>query len=502
MTNLKKSDAAGSLWQTGDLGDLNLSMVRTTNLALDIRATNLSLRWRTIIVGLQFATLILLDTLMLFLSWTISDRISTPTNGIHIADSMVPILAVNIGTLAAAGFYGGDDKLNRFTKLFRSLTVAQLVLLVTAFFYQPGLWAFRLIFLIAWPLNFVFVGGARFLFHLLTIQIRKYNPVFQQPVLLLGNQGDIEHVKKLIKRSGQFRVDSVIDLSVWDIKSQLDQILYQIRSRKVSEVFICSQHSINNQILLFWNLKASGIHLRMVPTEPQLPQRYAETKMIEEIHTIRFNSFPFVGMNFWLKRMFDLVASSIILAIMSPVFLLISISVKMSSPGSIFYKQDRVGLKGRHFKVWKFRTMVSNASELQKELESQNEVKGGVLFKIKKDPRITKVGKFLRDYSLDELPQLINVLQGQMSLVGPRPLAIRDYELSIQNADRFSRDKFLRYEVLPGITGLWQVKGRKNVNSDEIFYWDMVYILQWSLALDLKILLETIKVVLFKEGAC
>jgi exopolysaccharide biosynthesis polyprenyl glycosylphosphotransferase len=502
MTNLKKPNITGSLWPTGDIRELNLSLdVRASNLALDIRAANLSLKWRTLIVSLQFVILILLDTSMLFVSWIIAGQIGTPSNGIHISNLMVPILAVNLGTLTAAGFYGTDDKLNRFTKLFRSLTIAQIILLIIAFFYQPGLWIFRLIFLVAWPLNFLFVGGARFLFHLFTIQIRKCNPIFQQAVVLVGKQSDIDHVRKLLKRSKQFRVDSVIDLSIWDIQSQLEQILYQIRSRRVSEVFICSQNPINNQIILFWNLKASGIHLRMVPTEPQLPQRSAETKMIEEIHTVRFNSFPFVGVDFWLKRAFDLVASFIILAILSPLFLLISIAIKISSPGSIFYKQDRVGLRGQRFQVWKFRTMVVNASELQDELESQNEVKGGILFKIKKDPRITKIGKFLRDYSLDELPQLINVLQGQMSLVGPRPLAIRDYERSIQ-AEQFSKDRSLRYEVLPGITGLWQVKGRKNTNSDEIFYWDMVYILQWSLILDLKIILETVKVVLFKEGAC
>jgi exopolysaccharide biosynthesis polyprenyl glycosylphosphotransferase len=502
MTNLKKPNITDSLWPTGDIRELNLSLdVRASNLALDIRAANLSLKWRMLIVSLQFIILILLDTSMLFVSWIIAGQIGTPSNGIHISNLMVPILAVNLGTLTAAGFYGTDDKLNRFTKLFRSLTIAQIILLIIAFFYQPGLWVFRLIFLIAWPLNFLFVGGARFLFHLFTIQIRKYSPIFQQAVVLVGKQSDIDHVRKLLKRSKQFRVDSVIDLSIWDIQSQLDQILYQIRSRRVSEVFICSQNPINNQIILFWNLKASGIHLRMVPTEPQLPQRSAETKMIEEIHTIRFNSFPFVGIDFWLKRAFDLVASFVILAILSPLLLLISIAIKISSPGSIFYKQDRVGLRGQRFQVWKFRTMVVNASELQDELESQNEVEGGILFKIKKDPRITKIGKFLRDYSLDELPQLINVLQGQMSLVGPRPLAIRDYERSIQ-AEQFSKDRSLRYEVLPGITGLWQVKGRKNTNSDEIFYWDMVYILQWSLILDLKIILETVKVVLFKEGAC
>ena len=285
------------------------------------------------------------------------------------------------------------------------------------------------------------------------------------------------------------------------MQSQLEQILERIQSRKVSEVFICSQQVIDNQIVLFWNLKAAGIHLRMVPTETQLPQRSAETKMIEEIPTIRFKSLPIFGINFLLKRLLDAIAAVVILIIISPILLLIAILIKKSSPGPIFYKQDRIGLKGRRFQVWKFRTMVENANELQKELEAKNEAKGGILFKIKEDPRITKIGKFLRQYSLDELPQLINVLEGTMSLVGPRPLAIRDYERSIQHVEQFDRDKFLRYEVLPGITGLWQVKGRASIDSDEIFYWDLVYILQWSLALDLKILIETIKVVLLKEGS-
>ena len=484
MTDLKKNDSTGSLWQTRD-----------------IRSTSLSMRWRTPLVVLRAMSLILLDTVMLFASWAIADRLGTPTAGVHLADSMIPILAVSLGTLAAAGFYGTDDKLHRFAKLFKTLILAQLIEIIAAFCYQPGLWISRSVFAISLLLNFLFIGGARFLFDLLTIEIRKYHPIFQQAIVLVGTQVDIEKVRKLLQRSQQFRVDSVIDLSVWDMQSQLEQILDRIRSRKVSEVFICSQQLIDNQIIFFWNLKAAGIHLRMVPTELQLPQRSAETKMIEEIPTLRFKSLPIFGINFWLKRWLDVIASLLILIIISPILLLIAILVKRSSPGPIFYQQERVGLKGRRFKVWKFRTMVENASELQRELEAQNEVKGGVLFKIKEDPRITKIGRFLRHYSLDELPQLINVLQGQMSLVGPRPLAVRDYELSIQDIKQFARDRFLRYEVLPGITGLWQVKGRASIDSDEIFYWDMVYILQWSLALDLKILLETIKVVLFKEGS-
>jgi exopolysaccharide biosynthesis polyprenyl glycosylphosphotransferase len=484
MTDLKKTDAIGNPWQVED-----------------IRAKNLSVRWQTSLVSLRALFLLALDTSMLFTSWTISDLVGTPVTGVHIADSMTPILAISIGTLAASGFYGTDDKLHRFAKLFKSLTLAQIVVLVAAFFYQPGLWISRSVFLIAWLLNFLFIGGARFVLDFLTIQIRKRNPIFQQPVVLLGDREDIDNVKKLLQRSRQFKVDSIIDLSLWDMQTQLDRIIYQILSRDISEVFICTPHSIDNQIILFWSLKAAGIHLRMIPSEIQLPQRAAETKMIEEIPTSRFKSLPIFGLNFWLKRLFDAIASTVISIMLLPILVAIAIAIAKTSSGPIFYRQERVGLKGHRFKVWKFRTMVENASELQKELEAQNEVKGGVLFKIKEDPRITKVGKFLRKYSLDELPQLINVLQGQMSLVGPRPLPVRDYERSLEKMENFSRDRFLRYEVLPGITGLWQVKGRASSDSDDIFYWDMVYILQWSLALDLKILLQTIKVVLAKEGS-
>jgi exopolysaccharide biosynthesis polyprenyl glycosylphosphotransferase len=446
--------------------------------------------------------LLSLDTLMLCASWTIADRVGIVTSSSHIVHTIAPILAITIGTLAASGFYGTDDKLHRFAKLFKALTLAQVVILIAAFFYQPGLWwVSRLVFIIAWLLNFVFIGLARFLFDILNIQLRKYYPIFKQAIVLMGYPADIEKVQNLLDRSQQFRVDSTIDLSVWDIQSQLEPIITRIRSRKVSEVFICSQQLIDNQIIFFWNLKAAGVHLRMVPTDLQLPQRSAETKMIEEVPTVRFKSLPIFGISFWLKRLFDTMVSLLLLIVLSPLLIAIAIVIKKTSRGSIFYKQDRVGLKGHRFKVWKFRTMVANASELQKELEAQNEVKGGVLFKIKADPRITKVGIFLRKYSLDELPQLINVLQGQMSLVGPRPLAVRDYELSIQDNSQFARDRFLRYEVLPGVTGLWQVKGRASSDSEEIFYWDMIYILQWSLALDLKILLETIKVVLLREGS-
>lgn len=178
-----------------------------------------------------------------------------------------------------------------------------------------------------------------------------------------------------------------------------------------------------------------------------------------------------------------------------PIYILIALAIKLDSPGPVFYRQTRIGLRGEAFKVWKFRTMKTNAEQLQKELEAMNETKDGILFKIKDDPRVTRVGKFLRRYSLDELPQLFNVLYGEMSLIGPRPLPTRDI-------DKFAERHFIRQEVLPGITGLWQVSGRSDVlDFEQVINLDMRYIENWSIWLDLEILFKTFMVVLKKEGA-
>jgi lipopolysaccharide/colanic/teichoic acid biosynthesis glycosyltransferase len=198
--------------------------------------------------------------------------------------------------------------------------------------------------------------------------------------------------------------------------------------------------------------------------------------------------------DFYIKRVFDYSFAGLFLIVCMPLFVIISLSIQIDSPGPIFYKQKRVGLKKDCFYMWKFRTMVINADLIQSQLESQNDINEGTLFKLKNDPRVTKFGKFLRRFSLDEIPQLINVLIGEMSIIGPRPLSIRD-------AERVPHKLASRYDVLPGITGLWQVKGRSSLDSKELFSWDDIYINQWCLALDLKIILQTILVVIKGEGS-
>lgn len=195
-----------------------------------------------------------------------------------------------------------------------------------------------------------------------------------------------------------------------------------------------------------------------------------------------------------MKRALDIIISSLMLILLAPVFALVALAIMLTSPGPVFFLQQRIGLNKRRFSVYKFRTMVPNAENLMPRLVSRNEVSGPV-FKIKNDPRITPIGRFLRRSSIDELPQLLNVLKGEMSLVGPRPLPVRDYEGFSQDWQR------RRFSVKPGITCLWQVNGRSNISFDKWMLLDLQYLDEWSLWLDMKILAKTIPAVMRGSGA-
>lgn len=208
-----------------------------------------------------------------------------------------------------------------------------------------------------------------------------------------------------------------------------------------------------------------------------------------------FSTVPHYEGKFLYKRAFDVVAALALLAVLSPLLLGIAVGVKLGSPGPVFFRQQRTGWRGRPFSLWKFRTMADGADARQAELAAVNEHQGPV-FKLRADPRITPFGRWLRRYSLDELPQLWNVLRGEMSLVGPRPLPVRETEQFSALRDR------RRLSVLPGLTGLWQVSGRSDI--EDFAEWvrlDLEYIDRWSLWLDLNILCRTVPTVLSGQGA-
>ncbi|MES1021727.1 sugar transferase [Gloeocapsa sp. BRSZ] len=206
----------------------------------------------------------------------------------------------------------------------------------------------------------------------------------------------------------------------------------------------------------------------------------------------------FYTVQFFSKRIIDFFGAGLGVLLLSPLLIAIALLIRLDSKGPIFFRQYRMGRGEKTFVIWKFRTMEVNAEEKLKELEQLNESEGGVLFKMKQDPRVTRVGKFLRRTSLDELPQLFNVLQGSMSLVGPRPLQLRDYYLAMND---YRESMLQRAVMLPGVTGLWQVSGRSEVTFKDMLQMDLLYQNNWCFWLDMRILWQTVLVVLSRKGA-
>jgi exopolysaccharide biosynthesis polyprenyl glycosylphosphotransferase len=268
-----------------------------------------------------------------------------------------------------------------------------------------------------------------------------------------------------------------------------------IDAQPIDEVFVTlpldTSQPIIRAIVLFCEQRGITVRLLSTVADPLLAR--AEIDELDDRPVITIFSGPPDSPALLVKRFVDFWGSLILLWVLSPLFVVLAILIKLDSRGPILFAQERVGLNGRRFRALKFRTMVPDAPQQQAALESQNEAQGPV-FKIRDDPRVTSLGHFLRRSSLDELPQLFNVLCGDMSLVGPRPLPTRD----VMRIDTASHKR--RFSVKPGITCLWQINGREPHFNDWIKA-DMEYIDRWSLILDIQILLKTIPAVLSRRGA-
>ena len=236
-----------------------------------------------------------------------------------------------------------------------------------------------------------------------------------------------------------------------------------------------------------------GVRVHVAPSTMEILIHRAEFVPGQSVPLFELKPPVFEGVDYAIKRSFDVVGASLLLLALSPALLAIAAAIRFTSRGPILYRSIRPGIGGAPFACLKFRTMSRDADQRQADLESLNEA-SGAMFKIKHDPRLTPIGRTLRRFSLDELPQLLNVLKGEMSLVGPRPLPLRDFE-------RLESWHKKRYLVLPGITGLWQVSGRSDLDFDDLVRLDFLYLERWSPFLDLTILLKTIPAVLARRGA-
>ena len=282
-----------------------------------------------------------------------------------------------------------------------------------------------------------------------------------------------------------------VDLPVLGSFEKLSRVLGDY---DVDELIVTDSDLDSEQLLrLSDEAHRAGVKVRVAAKTIELLTQRSEYIPGQGVPLFELRPPAFAGTDWVVKRSFDLAVSGFVLLVGLPLWLLIALAVKLGSPGPVFYRDRRVGLAEREFGMIKFRTMVADAAARQNELEPSNEV-GGALFKIRDDPRVTRVGRLLRRFSLDEIPQLLNVLRGEMSLVGPRPLPVRDY-LLLEDWHR------RRHCVLPGLTGLWQISGRSSLTFDDLVRLDSYYLENWTIWLDITILAKTVPAVISRKGA-
>jgi len=271
-------------------------------------------------------------------------------------------------------------------------------------------------------------------------------------------------------------------------------LVEMVRQHKIDELLLAEPVSADCSWLgALSDCEDMGLEIKLIPTFASLVTGHARTVNLDGIPLLGIQPQVISGWNLVVKEVEDFILSLIALMVAAPMLALIALAIKRDSKGPILFSHDRIGKHGKRFTMYKFRTMREGAEQELERLVEQNE-KQGAIFKIKDDPRLTRFGRWLRRSSLDELPQLLNVLKGEMSLVGPRPLP--PYEVDLEDPWHQARMK-----VLPGITGLWQVNGRSDTAFEQMVHWDLTYSHGWSLWLDFTILLRTIPVVLFKKGA-
>lgn len=266
-----------------------------------------------------------------------------------------------------------------------------------------------------------------------------------------------------------------------------------VHSQKVDIIYVTipSEKKIINPLLQ--QIYKYQVDIRIIPELYDHLSSVYEYREDYDYPCLQVVKTPLRGINLVIKRFMDLALSGIGILIILPLLIVTAVAIKSTSSGPIIYKQKRTGKNGTPFVMYKFRSMVTNADRLKSQMVSQNEV-AGPAFKMKQDPRITKLGVYLRKYSIDELPQLFNVLKGEMSLIGPRPPLPEEVK-------RYSDQQWRRMDVRPGMTGLWQVSGRSDLTFDEWVNLDIQYIERWSISLEFKIILKTIPVVMKGSGA-
>ena len=416
---------------------------------------------------------------------------------------LIPIfIIINIVCIASFGLYkrnAGLEKIDEPHNLLKAVAISSLILISIIFLYK-GFHYSRLIILMLAIFIFIFLNISHFI--LRKIESALFKEIL--PVLVIGAGTEGKNIVSRINRHPELKYKVIgfldshhkIEESIEGVKvlGGINDLGKVIEQKEIKEVIVALPRVSHEKILdIILYCQRRGIQARVLSDIFEI--------LIDQVKVGEINGIPLFGLKeevltgtrLLIKRTIDIIIVFSCLVFFMPLFILIAILIKLDSSGPVFYTQTRVGLKGKTFKMYKFRSMIVNAHDMLPKLQELNEVKG-FIFKIKKDPRITRFGKILRRFSLDELPQLINVFKGQMSIIGPRPPIPREVE-------KYSEWHKRRLDVLPGITGLWQVSGRNELSFDVMVKLDLYYIENWSLWLDMRILLKTVQAVLSTRGA-
>jgi exopolysaccharide biosynthesis polyprenyl glycosylphosphotransferase len=319
-------------------------------------------------------------------------------------------------------------------------------------------------------------------------------------VVLVGEGDDLARLRAALAATrggleyefvGAIVTEGVRGLRRLGSREELPTVLEEVQPDEV----ILSEAHLDEQTVfeIVEQAHRQGIKVRLVPDTTEVLVQRGEYVAGPGVPLFELRPPVLTGWDWALKRTFDFVVSVLVAVLLLPVWLLVVIAIKLDSRGPVFFVDRRIGVGEREFGMLKFRTMVADAPALQTTLEEANEAEGA-LFKIRDDPRVTRVGRVLRRLSLDEFPQIVNVIKGEMSLVGPRPLPLRDYA-QLEDWHR------IRYSVLPGMTGLWQISGRSGLTFDDLVRLDFTYLENWSIWLDITIIVRTIPAVLMGRGA-
>ncbi len=392
---------------------------------------------------------------------------------------------------------------DEFYTIINGTATGTIITIVIIFLYRPTFYS-RIIFIYASIFTVGLLGLSRLLKLLLLRYMHQYGAGIRWVIIIgAGEVGrtvmrtivaNPEHGWRIAGFLDDHPEKGNTDIGRFKAFGEIANLGYVLQTETIDEVVIALPWEHHNKILsIMVYCERKNVRARIVPDLFQMTLHQMHIEQIAGIPMIGTRKISISGLNRIIKRALDLVISVTVLIVSLPLLGLIALMIKLESAGTVLFKQERIGKNGQRFIMYKFRSMVAEAEELKESLQELNEA-NGPLFKIRADPRITRLGKWLRKLSLDELPQLYNVLRGEMSLIGPRPPLPEEV---LQYQDWHKR----RLDVAPGVTGLGQVSGRSELTFDEIALLDIYYIENWSLSLDIRILFQTIPRVIFGSGA-